>query len=88
MDIMINIGLAHPVIGFGNSGKISLTNEGYQLMNQYGSYKAYLEERIKQKQAHQPSLVMPQFFISAEEGENGDEDDKGEKTAAKDRRGF
>src|ERR1700744_4052261 len=37
-DLMVNTGLVHPVIGFGNTGKLDLTNEGYQLMSQFGSY--------------------------------------------------
>lgn len=70
-DIMINIGLVNAVIGFGNSGKLALTNEGYQLMNQFGSYSAFLDEKNKQSQQGQ-SMMFPQFIIEPAE-------DKGEK---------
>lgn len=36
-------GMIAPLIGFGNSGKIELTNVGMQLMNQYGSYANFLQ---------------------------------------------
>jgi hypothetical protein len=41
-EILKASGWVTPVIGFGNSGKIEMTREGYQLMAQYGSYKSYL----------------------------------------------
>lgn len=69
-DIMINMGLVHAVIGFGNSGKLDLTNEGYQLMSQFGSYSAFLEEKNRQSQGQ--NMVFPQFII--EQADNkGDE---------------
>lgn len=44
-DILTNTGLMKAVIGFGKHGRLSLTNEGYQLMNQYGSYGNFLQQR-------------------------------------------
>lgn len=44
-DILTNTGLMKSVIGFGKHGKIALTAEGYQLMNQYGSYCNYLNAK-------------------------------------------
>ena len=46
-DILLSTGLVSPVIGFGNSGKLTLTNDGYQLMNKFGSYSAFLEAMQK-----------------------------------------
>jgi hypothetical protein len=73
-DILLNSGLVNAVIGFGNAGKLSISNDGYQLMNKFGSYKSFIEEREKQLKAQQQSqnFVLPQFLISpsAEEEEN------------------
>lgn len=81
-DIMVNTGLVNAVIGFGNSGKLSLTNEGYQLMSQFGSYAAFLEERAKQQQAHNnQGMVFPQFIIEPAGDDKKDEEQSGiEKT--------
>lgn len=79
-DIMINMGLVHAVIGFGNSGKLDLTNEGYQLMSQFGSYSAFLEEKSRQSQGQ--NMVFPQFIIEQagnkddESSEEGGDDGK------------
>jgi len=82
-DIMVNTGLVNAVIGFGNSGKLSLTNEGYHLMSQYGSYNAFLEERAKQQQAQQnPGMMFPQFIIEPADEENKDKE-KGEEEKPK-----
>jgi|GEM_PF-781882 len=84
-DIMINTGLANSVIGFGNSGKLTLTNDGYQLMNQFGSYGAFIEERTRQQNQQQQggqNLVFPQIFIdAAEEKEAGEESEEEENKA-------
>ncbi len=82
-DIMINMGLVHAVIGFGNSGKLDLTNEGYQLMNQFGSYSAFLDEKNKQTQGQ--SMVFPQFIIEPanEEGDKEEKEEGGEKAVGK-----
>lgn len=77
-DILINTGLVNPVIGFGNSGKLTLTNEGYQLMRQFGSYSAFVEERMRQSQQQQQGMAFPQFIIqqAEEEEEQSDENEK------------
>jgi hypothetical protein len=78
-DIMVNTGLVNAVIGFGNAGKLSLTNEGYQLMTQFGSYSAFLDEKNKQSQQG-PNMMFPQFIIEQaddkEEKKEGEEEDK------------
>jgi hypothetical protein len=78
-DIMVNTGLVNSVIGFGNAGKLSLTNEGYQLMTQFGSYSAFLEEKNKQSQQGQ-NMMFPQFIIESaddkEEKKEGEEEEK------------
>lgn len=80
-DIMVNTGLVNPVIGFGNSGKLSLTNEGYQLMTQFGSYSAFLEEKNKQSQQG-PNMMFPQFILeSAADKEEKKENEEGDKKA-------
>lgn len=43
-DIITNSGLMKAVIGFGKNGKLTLTNDGYNLMNQFGSYMNYLNK--------------------------------------------
>jgi hypothetical protein len=70
-DLMVSTGLVHAVVGFGNSGKLDLTNEGYQLMSQFGSYGAFLQEH--QRQQAQQSMPFPQFIIEQqpEEGKEG-----------------
>ncbi len=47
-DILTNTGLMKAVIGFGKHGSLALTSEGYQLMNQYGSYGNFLHQRQAQ----------------------------------------
>jgi gamma-glutamylcysteine synthetase len=87
-DLMVNTGLVHPVIGFGNSGKLDLTNEGYQLMSQFGSYSAFLQEHQRQQLAQQnQQMAFPQFIIEQseegkEDGEQGEEKAVGKKKQA------
>lgn len=80
-DIMINTGLVNAVIGFGNSGKLALSNEGYQLMSQFGSYGAFLEERDKQNHQGQ-NMMFPQFIIEqADDKEEKNEEEPGDEKA-------
>ncbi|RYD99792.1 MAG: hypothetical protein EOP54_02720 [Sphingobacteriales bacterium] len=44
-DIITNTGLMQAVIGFGKHGRLTLTQEGYQLMNRYGSYGNFLQKK-------------------------------------------
>lgn len=71
-DILLSTGLVSPVIGFGNSGKLTLTNDGYQLMNKFGSYSAFLEAMQKEQQVQQ-GIQLPQFIIQAEDDNNNDD---------------
>ena len=56
-EILKASGWVTPVIGFGNSGKIEMTREGYQLMAQYGSYKSYLN--ALQAPQQQQTFIVP-----------------------------
>lgn len=84
-DIMINMGLVHAVVGFGNSGKLDLTSEGYQLMSQFGSYSAFLDEKNRQTQGQ--NMVFPQFIIepASDEKEESEKEkeENGEKAVGK-----
>lgn len=80
-DLMVSTGLVNSVIGFGNAGKLTLTNEGYQLMSQYGSYSAFLEERNKQ-QAQGQGIVFPQFIIEQPDDQESN-DENSEKAVGK-----
>lgn len=79
-DVMISTGLVHPIIGFGNSGKLDLTNEGYQLMTQFGSYSAFLEEKDRQSNQGQ-GMMFPQFII--EQADDSKEAEKPEDEPGK-----
>lgn len=63
-DIITNTGLVKAVIGFGKNGKLTLTTDGYNLMNQYGSYINYLN-KVKAveggtEEPHAPEEPKPQ----------------------------
>lgn len=83
-DIMVNTGLVNSVIGFGNAGKLSLTNEGYQLMTQFGSYSAFLEEKNKQAQQGQ-NMMFPQFILepTSDKEEKKDDEEEGKKAVGR-----
>lgn len=80
-DILLSTGLVSPVIGFGNAGKLNLTNDGYQLMNKFGSYSAFLEAMNKEQQAQQQQqgFQFPQFIIQAEDADDNAEAKTAEK---------
>jgi len=81
-DILLSTGLVSPVIGFGNSGKLTLTNDGYQLMNKFGSYTAFLE--AMQREQAQQGMQLPQFIIQTEEEQgNGEEQEERGKAVGK-----
>jgi len=85
-DIMMNSGLVHAVIGFGNTGKLDLTQEGYQLMSQFGSYSGFLEERQRQMNQQNQTMAFPQFIIEQgtnEEGGDGKEEDNEKKAVGR-----
>lgn len=83
-DILLSTNLVNPVIGFGNAGKLTLTNSGYQLMNQYGSYSAFLDEKLRQAQAGQ-NMVFPQFIIEPDNGAKGAEKEDNDEQQAEGR---
>lgn len=80
-DILLSTNLVNPVIGFGNAGKLTLTNSGYQMMNQYGSYSAFLDEKLRQAQGQ--NMIFPQFIIEPDNGEKSGEpkEDDGDQQA-------
>lgn len=57
-DVMISSGWISPVIGFGNSGKVELSREGYQLMAQFGGYKEYLDA-VNNSNNQQQTVILP-----------------------------
>lgn len=71
-DILISTGLVSPVIGFGRSGRLSITNQGYQLMSQFGSYSNFLKKREEEAARKTAGAVLPQFIISAADGDDID----------------
>ncbi|RYE25592.1 MAG: hypothetical protein EOP51_03595 [Sphingobacteriales bacterium] len=65
-EVMLSSGWVSPVIGFGNSGKVALTQSGYQLMAQYGGYSKFLEaQQIAQQQ--QPQTIILPLQVQGEE---------------------
>jgi hypothetical protein len=58
-DILTNTGLMKTVIGFGKHGKIALTQEGFQLMNKYGSYCNFLNAKNRQPNLERDTDVEP-----------------------------
>lgn len=85
-SVMNSSGLISPVIGFGNSGKIELTNTGYQLMSQYGGYKEYLDSLDNGNQPQ--TIILPiQVEAETEDAAGNDTNEKEEaqkKSAGKD----
>jgi|SRR5690606_26710022 len=41
-DVLVNSMWVSPTVGFGKSGQLELTPQGYQLLSQYGTYSNYL----------------------------------------------
>lgn len=52
-DILDATNLVNPVVGFGNTNKLSLTSDGYNLMLKFGGYKNFVQA-IVQGQAPPP----------------------------------
>ncbi len=63
-EVMISTGWITPTIGFGNSGKVGLSRAGYQLLAQFGSYKAYLASL---QQNNQPQTIIMPFQLDNDE---------------------
>lgn len=68
-DLLISTNLVAPVIGFGRSGRLAITKEGFQLMNQYGSYRNFIQLRAAAQQ-QKASATQPQFDTAKVENEN------------------
>lgn len=87
-DILMSTGLVKPVIGFGRSGRMALTNDGYQLMSKFGSYQNFINLREQQAKANTPpSAAVPQFvFVKQKDDEEKEEkqDEKMKKSASGD----
>lgn len=85
-DIILNTGLAKPQIGFGKVGYLTLTNEGFKLMNNFGSYKNFIAKREEQARASIPQ-AFPQFILTTEQPEEEKEaeeiTDKNKRAASK-----
>jgi hypothetical protein len=69
-DILLSTGLVSPVIGFGHSGQLSITNQGYQLMSQFGSYTNFIKKR--EEAVHQESGGDITQFIQKKNEEEPD----------------
>lgn len=48
-DKITNSGVLKPGIGFGSANKLSITPEGYQIMESYGSYLVFLQSQQQQQ---------------------------------------
>lgn len=48
-DVLMNTGLVSAVIGFGRHGRLELTSQGYQLMEQFGSYSNFIKKQMEAK---------------------------------------
>ena len=80
-DILISTGLVSPIVGFGRSGRLALTNDGYQLMNAFGSYSNFITQREKQAQAQtNPGVVAPQFILTKGKEQPEEEENKALQT--------
>lgn len=57
-DVLRTTAWVSPLVGFGKAGKLELTNAGYQMMSQYGSYKNYLDavNGIPQQLVEKPNI--------------------------------
>lgn len=53
-DLLDATNLVNPVVGFGNTNKLSLNTDGYNLMLKFGSYKNFLRTMNPQAQIGGP----------------------------------
>jgi len=75
-DILVNSMWVSPVVGFGQSGKLELTSQGYQLMTQFGSYSNYLASM-------QVNAVQAKAQIDTPHDQKGNPPPAAESSAAK-----
>lgn len=75
-EVLMNSGLANPVAGFGNAGKMKLSRTGYQLMAQFGGYKEYMDSMKKANE--QPQIIIEAPGVTEDDNDckevTGDED--------------
>lgn len=85
-DILLSTGLVSPVIGFGHSGELSITNQGYQLMSQFGSYANFIHKREEDAARQSAGENMAQFIIQhgAEESDAGEQSGNSENSDSPD----
>ncbi len=57
-EVLISSGLIKPIVGFGNSGKVALSNSGYQLMAAYGGYHEYLKA-LQENNSNNQTFILP-----------------------------
>lgn len=74
-DVLLSTGLVSPVIGFKSSGRLTITNQGYQLMSQFGSYSNFIKKREEEAARQSEGSAMPQFIISAADDGNADNEE-------------
>lgn len=55
-DKITNSGLVKPSIGFGNNDKITITPQGYELMEKFGSYQSFLSAQQQEAALKQQLL--------------------------------
>ena len=80
-DVLLSTGLVSPVIGFKRSGRLAITNQGYQLMSQFGSYSNFIKKREEEAARQSAGNAMPQFIISTDDS-GEEENDEGAKKVA------
>lgn len=77
-DVITNTSWVSPKMGFGQAGKLELTQQGYQLMSQYGSYSNYVAAT---------QIAMPNMAMSNNVPQNkqvkGDENQQGNRSEKK-----
>lgn len=82
-EVMLSSGWISPVIGFGNAGKVALTQSGYQLMAQYGGYSNFLDAQKLAQQQQPQTIILPLQVQQEEEGSQEQEQQKPEEKPSK-----
>lgn len=77
-DVLTNTTWVSPKMGFGQAGKLELTQQGYQLMSQYGSYSNYVEATQRAMPAMQ-IIQNPSAENQSCEKEDNQKDKRSEK---------
>jgi len=82
-DHMKSSGLVNPLIGFGNAGKLELSNAGTRLMDQYGSYNNYLQAQRAATAQQMPFYVQIAGSEQKDDNNNGGPDTNESENAAR-----